>query len=101
MSEQLFYEFGPYCLDVGERVLLCDGKPVQLTPKAFDTLLVLVERSGCVVERAELLAAVWPDTYVEEQNLTFNISVLRKTLGERAGDVQYIETVPRRPGATR
>ncbi len=96
MQTTLFYEFGAYRLDAAERILLCEGRPVPLTPKAFETLLVLVERNGSVVERAELLEKVWRDTHVEEQNLTFNISVLRKTLGESSNGRQFIETVPRR-----
>lgn len=96
MQTKLFYEFGTYRLDAAQRVLLCEGRPVLLTPKAFETLLVLVERNGSIVERAELLEKVWRDTHVEEQNLTFNISVLRKTLGEHSNGQQFIETVPRR-----
>jgi DNA-binding winged helix-turn-helix (wHTH) protein/Flp pilus assembly protein TadD len=91
-----FYEFGPFRLDLAERVLLRDGRPLTLTPKAFDLLLALVERRGHVIEKDELMAAVWPDTAVEESNLTHHISVLRKALGESAGERAYIETVPRR-----
>jgi DNA-binding winged helix-turn-helix (wHTH) protein/tetratricopeptide (TPR) repeat protein len=87
-----FYEFGPFRLDLAERVLFRDGRPLTLTPKAFDLLLALVERGGHVTGKEELMSAVWPDTAVEESNLTHHISVLRKMLGERA----YIETVPRR-----
>lgn len=96
MQTKRLYEFGPFSLDAAERVLRRDGVPVQLAPKAFETLLVLVERSGQVVEKAELMRRVWPDTFVEEQNLVFNISILRKTLGEGAEGERYIETVPKR-----
>lgn len=91
-----FYEFGPFRLDRAERVLLRDGQPLMLTPKAFDLLLALIERRGHVIEKEELMGAVWPETAVEEGNLTHHISVLRKTLGEGAGERAYIGTVPRR-----
>jgi DNA-binding winged helix-turn-helix (wHTH) protein/TolB-like protein/Flp pilus assembly protein TadD len=98
MSEpaQRLYEFGGFELDARERVLRRDGQPVQLTPKAFDTLLVLVECSGHVVTKDELIERVWPDSFVEEGNLAFNISVLRKALSESGGASQLIETVPKR-----
>jgi Tol biopolymer transport system component/DNA-binding winged helix-turn-helix (wHTH) protein len=88
------YEFGPFLLDLRERLLLKNGQTVPLTPKAFDTLLVLVQNSGHVLEKDELMKEVWPDSFVEEVNLAHNISVLRKALGE-AGD-KFIETVPKR-----
>src|SRR5215470_17226563 len=90
------YEFGPYRLVPGERQLLRDGKAVALTPKAFDLLLVLVEQSGHLVEKNELLKRVWPDRFVEEANLSVKMSALRRALGEGPNDCQYIETVPRR-----
>src|ERR1044071_159930 len=90
------YEFGPFQLDVANRLLLRDGQPVPLTLKAFDTLLVLVENSGQVLEKDALIKVVWPDTAVEENNLTQNISALRKAMGEMAGGRSYIETLPRR-----
>ena len=96
MQDQSIYEFGPYQLDPSEKVLRRDGVPVSLTPKSFETLLALVEKSGRVVEKAELMARVWPDAFVEEQNLAFNISVLRKILGQDADGTAYIETVPKR-----
>ena len=83
--------FSPYCLDPEKRRLSRGGEPVALTPKEFDTLLVLVEASGRVVEREELISRVWPDSYVGDGSLARNISVLRKTLGE-----EVIETLPRR-----
>ncbi|MFN2510726.1 MAG: winged helix-turn-helix domain-containing protein [Pyrinomonadaceae bacterium] len=90
------YHFGPYRLDVGQRVLLRDGKPVSLTLKAFDTLIALVEKQGHVVEKDDLMRQVWPDACVEDSNLTQNIFTLRKVLGETAEGLKYIETVPRR-----
>ncbi len=96
MQSQPIYEFGPYQLDPAEKVLRREGVPVSLTPKAFETLLALAEKSGRVVEKSELMARVWPDAFVEEQNLAFNISVLRKTLGTDAAGNSYIDTVPKR-----
>jgi len=77
------YEFGPFRLDPAKRVLLRDGEPVPLTPKAFETLLVLVQNNGQPISRDDLMQAVWPDSFVEEGNLTQNIFVLRKALGGR------------------
>ena len=76
------YEFGPYRLEPSTRRLLRGGEPVALTPKAFDTLLALIERRDRVVDKAELMRLVWPDSFVEEANLSQTIFVLRKTLGE-------------------
>ena len=90
------YEFGPYRLDIAERRLERDGAPVPLTPKAFETLVALVERSGHLVEKNELMKAVWADTFVEESNLTNNIYELRKILGHAEDGRSYIETVPKR-----
>ncbi|MGH9903017.1 MAG: winged helix-turn-helix domain-containing protein, partial [Pyrinomonadaceae bacterium] len=91
------YAFGPFQLDAREGLLLRDGRPVPLTPKAFDTLLALVEQSGHVIGKEELMRRVWPDSFVEENNLSQNISLLRKALQQGgAEDVSYIETVPRR-----
>ena len=95
-SAQHFYEFGPFRLDRMERVLFRADHPLTLTPKAFDLLLALVEQHGHVIEKEELMGTVWPETVVEESNLTHHISVLRKTLGESAGVPAYIETIPRR-----
>ena len=88
-----FYEFGPFRLDAGERVLLRDGQLVPLAPKALSTLLVLVQSMGHVVEKDVLMAKVWPDEVVEEGNLAQHVFMLRKALGE---NTNYIETVPRR-----
>ena len=90
------YEFGAYRLDTVERVLLRDGQPVPLTPKAFETLVVLVQNNGHVVEKDDLMKQVWQDTCVEEANLTQNIFTLRRVLEESSEKPKYIETVPRR-----
>jgi TolB-like protein/DNA-binding winged helix-turn-helix (wHTH) protein/Flp pilus assembly protein TadD len=94
LSAGHFYEFGPFRLDTAERLLLRDGEEVLLTPKVFDLLLVLVENSGHILEKDELMKAIWPDAVVEETNLTRNISTLRKALGESPDTHQYIETIP-------
>lgn len=90
------YEFGPFRLDATEGLLLCDGRPVALTPKALAILSVLVRKSGCLVEKSELMDTVWPDAFVEESNLTQNIFTLRKLLGKDTHGRSYIETVSRR-----
>ena len=89
-------EFGRFRLDPVERVLLADGHPVALTPKAFETLLALTEDSGHLLEKDKLLARIWPDSFVEEGTLVQNISTLRKVLGDASDGTAYIETVPRR-----
>ncbi len=91
------YEFGPFRLDGSQKLLFERGEPVPLPPKVLDTLLVLVENGGQLVEKDELIKRVWPDTFVEENNLNKNISALRKALGEGHGEsAKYIETVPKR-----
>jgi DNA-binding winged helix-turn-helix (wHTH) protein/TolB-like protein len=92
----LRYVFGTFEVDPVDKVLTQRGQPVPLTPKAFDTLLVLVRRHGRLVGKEELLRQVWPDTFVEENNLAQNISALRRALGEGATGDRYIETVPKR-----
>ena len=91
-----FYSFGEFKVDVEQKVLLRNTKPLQLAPKVFETLLILVDSNGRIVEKAELMRRLWPDTFVEDSNLTFNIQQLRKSLGDNARDPNYIETVPRR-----
>ena len=86
------YEFGPFLLNAAERVLMCQGKRVPLTPKVFETLLVLVENAGHIVPKETLFKRVWPDTIVQEDSLTFNISTLRKVLGGHGAGQQFIET---------
>jgi len=89
-----FYIFGLFRIDVTERILHSPKGPMTLTPKVFDTLLALVENSGHVLSKEELMKKVWPDSFVEENNLAQNISTLRKVLD--AGERKYIETVPKR-----
>ncbi len=89
-----FYEFGTFRIDAAKRLLLRGHEAVPITPKCFDILLVLVTSSGEVVSKDELMKRVWPDSFVEDNNLTYNISVLRKALGERAGEHLYIITAP-------
>ena len=87
------YEFGPFRLEPAERNLSRDGEVVSLTPKVFDMLVMLVRNNGHLLEKDELIRSLWPDSFVEEGNLSNNIFVLRKALGT---DHEYIETVPRR-----
>ena len=89
-----FYEFGPFCVDASQRLLARDGTPMPLTPKVFDTLLHLVQRSGTALSKDELMRAIWPDTVVEENNLNQNISILRRVLGDGRSQHRYIATVP-------
>lgn len=89
-----FYEFGPFRVDKVKRLLSRAGEPVPLTPKAFDTLLLLVENRGQLVTKDALMSELWPDTFVEEGSLTRNISALRKALGENPREHRYIVTVP-------
>ena len=95
-KESHFYEFGRFRLDAVQRVLLRDGELVPLTPKVFEILQTLVEHGGDLVQKNDLMTRVWPDTFVEEGNLTQNVSVLRKALGEGPNGPRYIETIPRR-----
>ncbi|HXJ92816.1 MAG TPA: tetratricopeptide repeat protein [Terriglobia bacterium] len=89
------YEFGPFTLRPSEHRLLRDGRPVSLSPKAFDVLLLLVESAGGLVSKDDLAKKVWPSGFSEEANLTANIAALRKALGHRPDGQEYIETVPR------
>lgn len=97
MSSKLpqFYDFGPFRLDLTEHFLLRSGKTVSLTPKAFDTLVMLVRNKGRIVTKDELLKTVWPETFVEEATLAQNIFTLRKALGGSEGK-QYIQTIAKR-----
>jgi DNA-binding winged helix-turn-helix (wHTH) protein/TolB-like protein/Tfp pilus assembly protein PilF len=92
----LSYEFGRFSLNPADRTLWRDEELVPLTPKAFDILLILIESGGHLVPKDDLMKRVWPSTFVEEGNLTQNVSLVRKALGENANGPQYIETVPRR-----
>jgi eukaryotic-like serine/threonine-protein kinase len=93
---RIVYEFGPFRMDPDKQTLLRENDPVPVTPKAFETLLALVRRSRDVVSKEELLKEVWPDSFVEESNLSQNIFLLRKALGDTAEDRQYIVTLPGR-----
>jgi TolB-like protein len=95
-GKSFLYEFGPYHLNASERVLMRGGSRIRLTPKAYATLLVLVENSGHVVNKDELMKVIWPDAFVEDSNLTQNIFTLRRILGKTRDNPRYIETVPRR-----
>ncbi len=95
-SEATSYRFGPFTLIPREQLLYCQGEAVSLTPKAFETLCVLVERHGRLVTKDDLLQQVWPDVVVEENNLAQHISMLRRTLAQAGGDGRFIETVPKR-----
>src|SRR5215213_8116235 len=89
-------QFKDFTIDTDQRVLLREGLPVALAPKVFETLLALVENHGRIVLKEELMKRLWPDTFVEEANLTFNIQQLRKSLGDNARSPIYIQTVARR-----
>ena len=89
-------QFGDFTLDVAERRLLRDGRPVTLAPKAFDVLAALAARPGRLITKDELLKEVWPDSFVEESNLAYHVFALRKVLGDTADGESYVETVPKR-----
>src|SRR5580693_4560421 len=89
-------EFGPFRIDLEQRILLRDRQPVPLSPKAFDLLLVLTQHGGQMVLKDDLMKALWPDTFVEESNLGQHVFQLRKALGDRSQDSAYIVTVPGR-----
>jgi Tol biopolymer transport system component/DNA-binding winged helix-turn-helix (wHTH) protein len=93
---KLIYKFGPFSIDTQNQLLLKEDKPIQLKPKVFDTLLVLVQGKGNVLTKDTLMEKVWAETVVEENNLQQNISTLRKILGETEDGTPYIETLPRR-----
>lgn len=93
MPARHLFEFGPFRMDQAERLLLRDGRPVPLSGKAFDALLVLLGKSGRLVDKSELMTALWPDSFVEEGNLTVTISMIRKALGDEGRERKYIQTV--------
>ncbi|HYA24975.1 MAG TPA: winged helix-turn-helix domain-containing protein [Terriglobales bacterium] len=95
-KERCFYEFGPFRIDPDHRLLLRENQPLPLQSKAFDVLLTLVQNCERVVSKDDLLKMVWPETFVEESNLAQHVSVLRKTLGDTAGENRYIVTIPGR-----
>lgn len=96
MASDRFYQFGPFRLDAAGRLLFRQGKAVSLAPKVADTLLLLVENAGKVVEKEELLKRVWQDAFIEEGSLTRTISLLRKALGDGSEGQEYIATISKR-----
>jgi eukaryotic-like serine/threonine-protein kinase len=95
-GSKVLYEFGPFRVDPEKQLLLRENQSVALTPKAFETLVILLRRSREVVSKDELMKAIWPDAFVEEANLSQNIFILRKALGDTAEDRRYIVTLPGR-----
>src|SRR5215475_10575336 len=91
-----FYEFGPFHLEPDERLLRNGDQPLALAPKYFDLLVFLVQNSGRLLTKDEIMQTVWSGNFVEEANLTVAISAIRKTLAEKESGVQYIETVPKK-----
>src|ERR1041384_7947979 len=96
MPHSLRFEFGPFQLDLNDRLLTRAGEVISLRPKATEVLVRLVMNAGQLIKRDELLKEVWPDTFVEESNLSQTIFTLRKALGDDRSEPRYIETVPRR-----
>src|SRR5580704_14866368 len=96
LNTKHLYQFGPFQLEPTEQLLLRDSQPVSLTPKAFELLLFLVQNQGRLLTKEQIMQAIWPESFVEEANLTVWISVLRRTLAEGEGGLQYIETVPKK-----
>jgi DNA-binding winged helix-turn-helix (wHTH) protein/TolB-like protein len=90
------YEFGPFRLDAAECRLQRMGEPIPLPPKVFDLLVILVSNQGKIVDKDELMSQLWPDSFVEENNLAVNISLLRKSLADGSDGQKYIETIPKR-----
>lgn len=95
-NDKRIYAFGPYHLDTAEHLLKKDEQIVPLPPKVIDTLSILVENRGRVISKDELMQTLWPDIFVEESNLTHNISQIRRALSEGSPDIKYIETIPKR-----
>lgn len=96
LEKNQFYQFGSFRLDPAKRILLRGQKPIPLMPKAFDTLLVLIENRDRLVCKEELMKALWPDSFVEEANIAQNVAVLRKALGDSREEHRYIVTIPGR-----
>jgi DNA-binding winged helix-turn-helix (wHTH) protein/tetratricopeptide (TPR) repeat protein len=96
LPDKQLYEFGSFRIDVGRSRLERAGQPIPLSPKAFDLLVLLARNADRVLSKTELMEALWPNTFVEEANLTQHVYTLRKTLGDQPGGEPYIETVPRR-----
>src|SRR5262249_40667765 len=95
-SGPMIYQFGPFELDSRKRHLVQAGVPIPLTPKAFELLIALIESRDRPMTKDELMQKIWPDSFVEEGNLTQNISVLRKALGDSRSGIRYIVTFPGR-----
>ena len=95
-ATQIAYRFGSFLLVPADKQLLRDGKPVPLTPKVYETLLLLVESRGRLVEKEEFHKRLWPDSFVEDVALAHNISQLRKALGKGVAGAHLIATVPKR-----
>lgn len=93
-SPNNFYEFDSFQVDVKRRLLFYEGRPVRITPKAFEILLELVQSGGSVITKDEMMTAIWPNCFVEEGNLAQNIFLLRRILGERKNEHKYIITIP-------
>src|SRR5437762_2248441 len=91
-----FFEFGPFRVDVANLLLFRDGQPLSLAPRAVETLIALVQHGGQLVKKDDLIRIVWSERIVDESNLSQNIYLLRKTLGNGSNGQNYIETVPRR-----
>jgi DNA-binding winged helix-turn-helix (wHTH) protein len=96
LKKSNFYEYGPFRLDPAEHRLTREGIPVPLAPKAFELLLFLVQNPGRLLSKEQIMQALWAGSFVEEANLTVSISLLRRILGEKDGNVRYIETVPKK-----
>ena len=96
MTDPRALQFGDFTLDMSQRILLRNGQPVSLAPKALDVLAALAAQPGRVVTKDELLKDVWPDAFVEESNLAYQVFAIRKALGETADGQKYIETMPKR-----
>ena len=94
-TQRTIYEFDDYRVDTGQFLLMKDGRPTPITPTVFRILLILLERSGQVVTKEDLMKFVWPDSFVEEGNLNRNVSTLRGILDEKPCDHRYIETIPK------
>lgn len=95
-QEKRNFEFGPFRIDTVERLLFRGQETISLTPKVADTLLALLSNAGRIVEKDDLMKAIWPDSFVDEGGLARNISALRRALGDGAGEPQFIETIPKR-----
>ncbi len=96
IKDRHIYRFGEFSLDTEQNILLCGNRPVTVTPKMLELLRVLVENSGRILEKDDLMETVWADSFVEEGNLKFTVNQLRKALGDDARNPDYIETVAKR-----